>query len=55
MRECAVCGCYVPEEQSVCPACGAEYIDVMMDVVKTESDNDYEVCHRRNGTFFICC
>ena len=53
MRECAVCGCYVPEEQSVCPACGAEYIDVMMDVVNIESDNDYEVCHRRNGTFFI--
>lgn len=53
MRVCAMCGCYVPDEQSVCPACGAIYKDIMNDVIKVESDNDYEVCHRRNGTFFI--
>ena len=53
MRVCAMCGCYVPEEQSVCPACGAIYNGIMNDVIKIESDNDYEVCFRRNGTFFM--
>ena len=53
MKHCAVCGCYVPDGQSVCPACGAEYKNITKDIVEVKSCDDCEVCHRANGTFFV--
>ena len=52
MRECAKCGCYVPEDSNVCPACGTAYRDPGS-IVKTVQVESVEVCYRADGTFFV--
>ena len=52
MRTCKVCGCYVPEGRTSCPACGGEELTEPNDV-KVEQGEGVEICYRADGTFYV--
>ena len=44
MKTCPVCGAQMPDSQNLCPACGADYVEAVVNDITAGPDSVLSLC-----------